>query len=212
MPGEAGLLMCSFPRRDWDYAQARGKGNNDWAAGYFNECMNGFEHQVAGHMIWEGMTLEGLAVERAVHDRYHASRRNPWNEIECGDHYARSMASYGVYLAACGFECNGPKAHIGFAPKLSPENFKCAFTGAEGWGTFSQKNEGGKYEAEIAVRWGKLRLKTIALETTEAAAVRVNLGNSELPATFERSGKRILILLAQPVKVTAGQSLNVSAA
>ena len=130
MPGEAGLLMCSFPREDWDFKKASGKGKTDWAAGYFNECMNGFEHQVAGHMIWEGMTLEGLAIERTVHDRYGAARRNPWNEIECGDHYARSMASYGVYLAACGFEYDGPRQHIGFAPKLTPENFKCAFTSA----------------------------------------------------------------------------------
>ena len=201
--GEAGLLMCSFPRRDWDYAQAKGKGP-EWAAGYFNECMNGFEHQVAGHMIWEGLLLEGLAVERALHDRYHASRRNPWNEIECGDHYARSMASYGVFLAACGFEHHGPKQHIGFAPKLSPDNFKGAFTSAEGWGTYSQKIEDGKMQAEIAVRWGKLKLKTIALEISNATAVRVRLGNRAVPATFHRSEKRVLILLAQPVELTDG--------
>ena len=66
MAGEAGLLMCSFPRRDWDYAQARGKGP-EWAAGYFNECMNGFEYQAAGHMIWEGLTLRrpGRGARRA---------------------------------------------------------------------------------------------------------------------------------------------------
>ncbi|HVV71775.1 MAG TPA: GH116 family glycosyl-hydrolase, partial [Verrucomicrobiae bacterium] len=64
MPGEAGLLMCTFPRTDWDYANAKGKGP-EWAAGYFNECMNGFEYQVAGHMLWEGLVLEGLAVTRA---------------------------------------------------------------------------------------------------------------------------------------------------
>ena len=87
---------------------------------YFNECMNGFEYQAAGHMIWEGMVQEGLAVTRAIHDRYHPSRRNPWNEVECGDHYARSMASYGVFLAACGYEYHGPKRHLAFAPRLSP--------------------------------------------------------------------------------------------
>jgi len=131
MPGEAGLLMCTFPRTDWDYEQAKGKGA-DWAAGYFNECMNGFEYQVAGHMIWEGMVQEGLAITRAVHDRYHASRRNPWNEVECGDHYARSMASYGVFLAACGFSYHGPQERLGFAPRLTPAEFKVAFTTAEG--------------------------------------------------------------------------------
>src|SRR6185369_11236940 len=138
MPGEAGLLMCTFPRSDWDYARAKGKGP-DWAAGYFNECMNGFEYQVASHMIAEGMIMEGLAVTRAVHDRYHASRRNPWNEVECGDHYARSMASYGIFLAAAGFEHHGPQGHIGFAPRVTPEDFRAAFTTAEGWGSYSQK-------------------------------------------------------------------------
>ena len=117
MPGEGGLLMCTWPRGD--KADAQGKAP-DWAFGYFNECMTGFEHQVAGHMIWEGMVTEGLAVERTIHDRYHPSRRNPWNEVECGDHYARAMASYGVFLAACGFEYHGPRGHLGFAPRITP--------------------------------------------------------------------------------------------
>ena len=209
MPGEPGLLMCSFPRRDWSYAQAKGKGP-DWAAGYFNECMNGFEYQVAGHMIWEGMVMEGLAVTRAVHDRYHASRRNPWNEVECGDHYARSMASYGVYLAACGFEYDGPKAHIGFAPRLTPDNFKCAFTSAEGWGSYSQKSESGKWKAEIAVRWGKLKLKTIALEGSQASAVDVALAGKPVAAKLQRDGKTVLLTLNKSVEISAGQKIEIT--
>jgi non-lysosomal glucosylceramidase len=208
MAGESGLLMCSFPRRDWDYAQARGKGP-EGVAGYFNECMNGFEHQAAGHMIWEGMVMEGLAVERAVHERYSASRRNPWNEVECGDHYARSMASYGVFLAACGFEYHGPRQHIGFAPKLSPDNFKCAFTSAEGWGALSQSVQGGKQKAEIAVRWGRLKLKTIALENAGGNSVSVLHAGKSLPATLARDDKRALITLAQPLDITAGQALGI---
>jgi uncharacterized protein (DUF608 family) len=211
LAGEAGLLMCSFPRRDWDYEQAKGKGP-DWAAGYFNECMNGFEYQAAGHMIREGLTLEGLAVTRAVHDRYHASRRNPWNEVECGDHYARSMASYGVFLAACGYEYHGPKQHLGFAPKLSPENFKCAFTSAEGWGTCAQKTESGKLKAEITVRWGGLKLKTLALEHQSADSARVALGGRIVPAVCSLDGRRVLITLAEPVTIPAGQTLEIEIA
>ena len=125
--------------------------------------MNGFEYQVAGHMIWEGMVQEGLAITRDVHDRYHASRRNPWNEVECGDHYARSMASYGVFLAACGYRYHGPTGFLAFAPRLTPENFRAAFTTAEGWGTFSQKRQGGKQSIVIHLRWGSLRLRTFRL-------------------------------------------------
>ena len=154
MAGEAGLIMCTWPQGE----AARMQVGFDF---YFNECMNGFEYQAAGHMIWEGMVQEGLAVTRAIHDRYHPSRRNPWNEVECGDHYARSMASYGVYLAACGYEYHGPKRYLAFAPRLSPENFRAAFTTTDGWGTFSQKDDAGRRKAELAIRWGKLALKTL---------------------------------------------------
>lgn len=211
MPGEAGLLMCTFPRSDWDYPQAKGKGA-DWAAGYFNECMNGFEYQVAGHMLREGMVTEGLAITRALHDRYHPARRNPFNEVECGDHYARSMASYGVFLSACGFEYDGPRGHIGFAPKLTPENFKCAFTSAEGWGSFEQKREQTKTACTISVRWGNLQLKTLALEREAVAgdSLKVTVGRNRLAARSAREGNRLLITLDSPQVLRAGQTLRVT--
>ena len=217
MPGEAGLLMCTFPRSDWDYAQAKGKGP-DWAAGYFNECMNGFEYRAAGHMIWEGLLTEGLAVTRAVHDRYHASRRNPWNEVECGDHYARSMASHGIFLAACGFEYHGPKGRLGFAPRLAPENFKAAFTTAEGWGTYSQKfemsplNAPVSVEATLALKWGSLRLATFTLALPEQfrpATVRVELDGRPLQADHSFSNNRLTLTLSDPLQLSANQEVRV---
>jgi non-lysosomal glucosylceramidase len=210
MPGEAGLLMCTFPRDDWDFLKSCGLGNkHPGFAGYFNECMNGFEHQVAGHMIWEGMVQEGLSVERTLHDRYGAAKRNPWNEIECGDHYGRSMASYGVYLAACGFEYHGPKMHIGFAPKISPENFKCAFTSAESWGSYAQKIESGKLTAEISLRWGGLKLQTIALENQAARSAIISLAGNQLEAKLERIGRKNVLTLGKAVALTAGQTLQI---
>jgi uncharacterized protein (DUF608 family) len=212
MAGEAGLLMCTFPRKGWDYEKAKGgAGKGAWAAMYFNECMNGFEHQVAGHMIWEGLVQEGLAVERAVHDRYHASKRNPWNEVECGDHYARSMASYGVFLAACGFEYDGPKGHIGFAPRLTPENFKAAFTAAEGWGTYSQRAEVGGQRSEVAVKWGRLRVKALAfVMTKKPTSVAVRVGDKVIGASVSYQDGRATVTLAEDVVLAVGQVIEVA--
>jgi len=214
LAGEGGLLMCSFPRNDWDYAQARGKGE-DWAAGYFNECMNGFEYQVAGHMLWEGLTLEGLAITRMLHDRYHAARRNPWNEIECGDHYARSMAGYGVYLAACGFEHDGSKGRLGFAPRLTPENFKCAFTTAEGWGSFSQTAQAGGLQHSIELKWGKLTLRRLRFVTSpglKPLQARVHVERKSVPASLKTEGTRAVLEFGDPVVLQAGQVLGIALA
>lgn len=211
MPGEAGLLMCSFPRRDWDYAQAKGKGP-EWAAGYFNECMNGFEYQAASHMIWEGLVTEGLAVTRAVHDRYHPSRRNPFNEIECGDHYARSLASYGVFLAVCGFAYDGPRGAMAFAPRLTPGNFRCAFTTAEGWGTFRQEVEAGAFRAEVAPKWGQVVLRTLTLTPPadfNARSLLVVLDGKTVPANLEVTDGRYQVTFAKPVTTRVGQPLQV---
>jgi len=213
MPGEAGLLMCTFPRTDWDYNRAKGQGKKEWSAMYFNECMNGFEHQVAGHMIWEGMLLEGLAVERALHDRYNAARRNPWNEVECGDHYARSMASYGVFIAACGFEYHGPKGHIGFAPRLTPEDFRAPFTSAEGWGTFEQKSDDHAMHATLALKYGGLRVRSIALtlpEKVPAASVSVTSHDHALKSTHALSDRKLTITLAADTHLSAGESLQIA--
>jgi uncharacterized protein (DUF608 family) len=42
MPGEGGLLLCTWPKGGSD--AATGKSGDAWAAGYFNECWTGFEH------------------------------------------------------------------------------------------------------------------------------------------------------------------------
>jgi non-lysosomal glucosylceramidase len=211
MPGEAGTLMCAWPRGD----KLRVTKGFDF---YFNECMNGFEHQVAGHMIWEGepgseLVKQGLAIQRAVHDRYHASKRNPWNEIEAGNHYARSMASYGVFLAACGFAYNGPEGHIGFAPKLTPENFKAAFTSAEGWGSFSQKQTATAMTASLALKYGQLKLKELTLVPqagTTPQKVIATLDGKPVAATVKTAAGRAAISFDQTLVVPMGQTLAVT--
>lgn len=209
MPGEAGLIMATFPFGQppefKDHPSA-------WSAMYFNECMNGFEYQVAGHMIWEGMVEKGLAIVRAIHDRYHPSRRNPYNEIECGDHYARSMASYGVFLAACGFEYDGPRGYLAFAPRIHPEDFRAAFTAAEGWGTIWQKRTEGEQTNGIKVEFGRLALREVAFDLPAnmlGQQVEIETAAGRIDATATRQGDRLTLRFARPLTIVAGSELTV---
>lgn len=89
MNDESGTVICSFPS---------GKPKPMIPVPYSEETMHGFEYQAAAHMIQEGMIKKGLALVRGIRRRYDGARRNPWNEIECGSNYARSMA--GIFIAA----------------------------------------------------------------------------------------------------------------
>jgi hypothetical protein len=164
-------------------------------------------------MVWEGMLTEALAICRAIHDRYHPAKRNPWNEVECGDHYSRAMASYGVFLALCGFEYHGPKGHIGFAPRMNADDFQAAFTGAEGWGQYRQKRADGRQTSQIQLLWGKLRLRTLSFALPEEAKLQqvvVRLADRPLqPPQTSQEGCRVQIALPEPVELAPGQTLQV---
>lgn len=136
-PKEPGLIMTSFPKGGG--AASVGKGGDAWAVQYFNECMSGFEYQAASHMIAEGLVAEGMRVVKAIHERYQPSKRNPYNEVECSDHYGRAMASFGAYIALVGLDVNGPEHKMSFSPSAG-KNLRCAFINEQGWGTFERRN------------------------------------------------------------------------
>jgi hypothetical protein len=208
-PGTAGMIMCTFPRSDWDYRRA--SGNSRAFAYYFIETWTGQEYQVAAHMLWEGMLLEPMAIVRAIHDRYHPLQRDPYSELECGGHYSRAMASHGTFVGICGYEYHGPKGHLGFAPKLTPENFRAPFTAAEGWGTFAQTISGKQLSASLLLKRGQLKLQTfhLVLDGVGATpAVTATLSGKSVPATCTAEGSRVKV--AFPGGVTIPESGKLS--
>ncbi|MFC7338766.1 GH116 family glycosyl-hydrolase [Haloferula chungangensis] len=223
MEGEAGLLMTTFPKGGAKDAipgdKLRSEKNPElWTGpgGYFNECMNGFEYQVAAHMVFEGepesdLVERGLAIAKAVHERYGAAKRNPYNEIECSDHYARSMASYGVFLAACGFEYHGPRGQLGFAPKIRPDHFKAPFISAEGWGSYSQRIQEGEMEVRIELRKGKLALRSLKVEPQGLVPRQlvVNHLGKPVAAGLKIEDGRALIEFSEALEVQAGADLRI---
>jgi len=123
------------------------------------------------------------------------------------------MASYGAFLTACGYEQHGPKGHLGFGPRLTPEDFRAPFTTAEGWGTFTQKRDGGGQKETIAVRWGSLRVRTLAFtlaEKVRPTSVKVTLQGKELPCRHTLQDGRLLITLAADAIIAAGRSLEIT--
>jgi hypothetical protein len=81
---------------------------------------------------------------------------------------------------------------------------------AEGWGTFRQSVENGSRNAEVAVRSGKLRLRTIALESSQGESVRVRHGERMIEAKSRRENQRVLISLSEPVEIAAGEKLLIT--
>ena len=120
---EAGTVICSYPDRVRLPAIP---------IPYCEETMTGFEYALAGLMIAEGYLAEGECMVKAVRDRYDGEKRNPWNEIECGSNYARSMASFALLPIISGFTADMTEKHIGFAPIGQAGSY--LFSVCESWG------------------------------------------------------------------------------
>jgi uncharacterized protein (DUF608 family) len=125
---EPGLLLCSWPRG--------GKPTLPFV--YSDEVWTGIEYQVASHLIAEGLVDEGLTIVEAVRRRYDGHVRNPYNEYECGNYYARALSSYALLGALSGFRYSAVTRTLWFGPKLPVDGFTTFFSTATGFGTIRQ--------------------------------------------------------------------------
>lgn len=130
---EAGLLLCTWPQG----------GRPKLPFPYADEVWTGIEYQVAAHLIYEGWLDEGLAIVEALRARHDGRRRNPWNEVECGNHYARSMASWALLLALSGAQVDPASGDVSFAPVpalLSREApFQTFWSNGRSWGIYRRR-------------------------------------------------------------------------
>jgi non-lysosomal glucosylceramidase len=196
---EAGLLTCTWPSG----------GRPIYPFPYADEVWTGIEYQVAGHLLFEGLLEEGLAIVKGVRDRYDGERRNPWDEFECGHHYARAMASWSVLTALSGYQYSAPAQILELRPKLSAENFQCLFTAGDAWGEFSQRTEGGRRRLGLEVRHGTLTLARLALGGEAPARVTVESGGRSLGAGIEGGEGGWRVVFAQPVTLSEGEALQI---
>ena len=194
---EGGLVICAWP----DGAQ-----KPLIPAPYSQETMNGFEYSAAIHMIMLGLVDEGMRCVEAIRDRYDGERRNPWNEFECGNNYARSMASYALLNAFSGFEFDMVKQSIGFNP-VRPQDgqFRCFWSLDSGWGEFEMTPSA----CEVRVLYGELTLQQLHLPFLAENQVEAVALDDESVAFSAADG---MIAFDSAVQIGTGQSLKVRAA
>jgi len=147
---EGGAVICDYPK---DVYKPK------IPIPYCEETMTGFEYQLAGLLISRNYLAEGKEIVKKLFDRFDGEKRNPWNEIECGSNYARSMAAFALIPLFLGFKFDIPNKKIEFNPKLESASFKSFFSIGNCWGVFEKK---GKC-TEIVLKSGNLQIKELIL-------------------------------------------------
>jgi len=210
---EKGLLLCSWPNG----------GRPPLPFPYSDEVWTGIEYQVASHLIYEGRLEEGLSIVKAVRDRYDGRKRNPWDEVECGHHYARAMSSWGVLLALAGYSYSAPETAMGFDPRISADDFRTVWTAGSGWGTYSQKQERGTgLVMTLTADAGQVKLREFSftpsgdLMVKGPGSVKATLGGNPVDVSIVESypagagAGRTTIRFAEPVTVEPGRPLTLN--
>ena len=184
---DAGLLICTWPHG----------GRPDVPIRYADEVWTGVEYQVAAHCMFEGLTDQGLRLLRALRARYDGSRRNPYNEIECGDHYSRAMAGFSVLEAYTGAWYDAWTAHLRIG--LGADRYP--LRAGTGLGELTAAGQAVSFRC----RGGTVRVERISMQ---AGAIRtVHLDGESVPV--EVSADDHQVLLADPVSVADGAELVV---
>jgi len=148
LDSESALLMASYPED---------RPRNPFP--YFTEAMTGFEYTAAVGMLYEGMVDEGLECIQLVRSRYDGARRNPFDEAECGHHYARAMASWAAVLAWTGFRYSAVTRTLTLAPRTG----RFFWSSGYGWGDYTLAGEGPARELSLRLRGGRLDVSRVVL-------------------------------------------------
>lgn len=167
---DAGLLICTWPHGGRPAVPIR----------YSDEVWTGVEYQVASHCFYEGMDDEGLKIVAAVRARYDGSRRNPFNEIECGDHYSRAMAGWAVLEAFTHSSYDALTGRLRLGRRVARYPL---FTGT-GWGEVAALDRA----VELRLHGGEIMIGSLAITDEDVPFSRATVNRDPVPV-----GERVTI-------------------
>jgi uncharacterized protein (DUF608 family) len=207
MPSEAGLLTCTWPNG--------GKPNIPTI--YTDEVWTGLEYELAALNFYIGDVSAGLKLINAVRKRYDGSHRNPWNEVECGDHYIRPMSSWTLLHALTGITYSAKVNRLTLAPKINADNFQSFFITNSAWGTTKLQVYGDRVIFELKISYGTLSLQSIQVGTTDKLNISkikncIIISSEEdinVDAILDVNNGQIDIVLSNPIILTENQVIKI---
>ncbi|WP_158973659.1 GH116 family glycosyl-hydrolase [Cellulophaga sp. L1A9] len=146
---ESALLMAAYPGE-----------RPEKPFPYFTEVMTGFEYTAAVGMLYENQDTIGLKTMQDVRDRYDGKKRNPFNEAEFGNHYARAMMAWGSILATTGFNYSA----VDESMKFNDNEGAYFWSNGYQYGNVKITKEGEIKKVALTVLSGSLNLKSFTLK------------------------------------------------
>jgi uncharacterized protein (DUF608 family) len=192
-----GLLICTWPKGGRPTVPVR----------YCDEVWTGIEYQVAALCIMEGLVDEGMRILVDLRNRYSGERRNPYNEIECGDHYSRAMAGWSVLEAISGVRYDATRREIRLAAAHGRSGSRVPIMTDTGWGMIQQETREGRLLVEIHVSYGSIEIRSITVDDLDGDVVSATLGHDEIAVTVSSAGGRLTIALQDETSIDVDQTL-----
>lgn len=175
---------------------------------YYAEAWTGQEYLVASLMFNVGMVSEGIEVVTNARARFDGAKRNPWDEEECGHHYARAMSSWSTVVALSGFGYAGDRAAVAVLPSGGGNDFRSFWSTGTGWGNFSIQRRGSRVRLVIEVFSGMLPCRSCTVRGPGASA-KARLGTSEYSPRVEKSGDRVTLQFSELLRIERGAQLEI---
>ncbi|MBL8292175.1 MAG: hypothetical protein JNN08_10080, partial [Bryobacterales bacterium] len=176
---------------------------------YYAEAWTGLEYMAGAQLIYAGLTAEGVRLFETVRQRHDGERRNPWDEPECGHHYARAMSAWSGMVALSGFHYDGAAGAISLRPRWGKGNGRCLWATGTGWGSYSRvRQKDSRTKVVIDVLHGSLPCRSIEMEG--GGPVSVLIDSRAVPVTGKSKGARIAISFQDQFTVRAGSKLAIT--
>ena len=173
---------------------------------YYAEAWTGIEYLVAAQFIHAGMLAEGVETIENVRMRFDGERRNPWDEPECGHHYARAMSAWSSVVAFSGFDYHAARKSVSLMPKFAAARFASFWSTASAWGVFSVSSAG----ADLAVTEGSLPLRSITLRQPKPTAASVTLDGRRIPHRAESHDGSVTLTLGEEIVIPVAGKIVVT--